>query len=979
MKHIICLFLFTCLCFSIKAQSTEDSLIRVLNSANTDTSRIQILQQLYYEVSNNPIKSKTYALDAFLKAKELDPSPAKSGAFALYADYLFSQANFDSAVAVYNDALGIAREIKSTPNELDALFGLGNSYLRKGNFTKAKDYHFQKLEIAEAIQDKESMAGSYNSLGLIETELGNFSKAMEYFTLSSQLFQEADNLDHYATTLMSIGLVLRQLGDYEASEKYYLESDSINKLLNDLEGRAYAYQNLAIIKKNTNNLSESMEYNRKALKSFQELGNLKKVGEIHYTNGSLAIIAKDYPKALNAFSKSLEYAEITNDSTMIAFANTYIGHTHIFLENFEAAEKFLLIGLSVSKDIDLEIMEKDAYEFLSLLYDARKDYKNAYHYRLMFEDLKDSLYTRDRRDLASEIEARYQNDQKEKEIKLLEKEKEVQNLQLTKRVNERNAIIAFTIAMLVLAGLLYNQYKIKQKANRKLLELDRLKSNFFANISHEFRTPLTLIKGPIDHVLHNPDEELGRENAEMISRNTSRVLKLVNQLLDLSRIDEGSLQLTPSEGDVLKCLRSTASSFNSLATARSMDYRVYIPHGELRANFDRDKLEKVLYNLLGNAFKFSDQGALITCDASCTNGTLKVEIADTGIGIPKDNLPFIFDRFYQVDGGTSKEQEGTGIGLSLSKELVELMGGTLTVWSELNKGSKFTMFLPLHEIKTHVKTGKKAKAEQVNTIRQNAEIRIEKEDARDVPSILMVEDNADMRQFIRDQMISAYKVFEAIDGEMGYNKSVSLQPDLIITDLMMPKLDGIELCKRLKTNVDTSHIPIIMLTAKAGIENKIEGLETGADDYLTKPFDAKELQVRSKNLISQRKNLRELFSKSEVNIDPKKVTVNSVDQRFLESLINLLEINYADPEFGVPQIQDSLAMSKTQLHRKVKALTNEPPGEVLRNFRLKRAAQLLSQKADSVTQIAYMVGFNNLSYFAKCFKQRYGTPPSSYS
>ena len=256
--------------------------------------------------------------------------------------------------------------------------------------------------------------------------------------------------------------------------------------------------------------------------------------------------------------------------------------------------------------------------------------------------------------------------------------------------------------------------------------------------------------------------------------------------------------------------------------------------------------------------------------------------------------------------------------------------------------------------------------------------RFQKADKRDVPTILLIEDNADMRGFIKDQLIEFYKVKEALDGEKGLQKALADNPDLIITDLMMPKMDGITLCKKLKSDVHTSHIPVIMLTAKAGMENKIEGLETGADDYLTKPFNANELLVRAKNLIVQRQQLRALFSKSETKVDPKRITVTTIDEKFLEELLLLLEEKYADSAFGVPEMQNALAMSKTQLHRKLKALTNEAPGELLRNFRLKRAAQLLSQKADSVTQIAYSVGFNNLSYFAKCFRELYGTSPSSY-
>tara|TARA_R110002096_G_scaffold392382_2_gene587369 strand:+ start:166 stop:1365 length:1200 start_codon:yes stop_codon:yes gene_type:complete len=398
----------------------------------------------------------------------------------------------------------------------------------------------------------------------------------------------------------------------------------------------------------------------------------------------------------------------------------------------------------------------------------------------------------------------------------------------------------------------------------------------------------------------------------------------------------------------------------------------------LWASFDRDKLENIVYNLLGNAFKFSENGSEISFVADYFGNHLQIQVSDTGLGIPPERLPFIFDRFYQVDNSATKEKEGSGIGLSLSKDLIDLMEGAISVSSEEKKGTFFTVLIPLQEIKT--RSNKVELTEAPKAIYPNMPniYDLTPSDHRNLPKILLIEDNSDMRQFIKGQLIGTYKVIEAVNGEAGLQYALKDPPDLIVTDLMMPRMDGIELCRKLKTDLHTSHIPVIMLTAKAGRENKIEGLETGADDYLTKPFDGKELLVRVKNLIEQRKYLRELFSNKDTGIDPKKVTVTSVDQKFLEEVLVLLENKFSEPDFGVPEMQVALAMSKTQLHRKIKALTNESPGELLRNFRLKRAAQLLRQKVDSVSQIAYMVGFNNLSYFAKCFKELYGVPPSVY-
>lgn len=519
--------------------------------------------------------------------------------------------------------------------------------------------------------------------------------------------------------------------------------------------------------------------------------------------------------------------------------------------------------------------------------------------------------------------------------------------------------------------------QLKRQAE-KLRELDKAKSRFFANISHEFRTPLTLIKGPIEQLEGNFTKRLDYDTVKMIRRNTNRLLNMVNQLLDLSKIDEGSLKLSPTEGDVFKSLRAATASFNSQAAQRNMDYRVEIPNSVYWASFDRDKLENIIYNLLGNAFKFSDNGAIISFSINTTASGLQIKVFNSGNGIAPDKLPHIFDRFYQGDNSGTRKAGGSGIGLSLSKDLVELMNGNITVASSEGLGTTFTVNLPIQEIMTKSKTKLGNTATQKEREKTAASFEFSKMDKRNIPNILLVEDNLDMRHFIRGQLVEFYQVTEALNGEIGFQKALTDPPDLVITDLMMPKMDGIELCKMLKTDVNTSHIPIIMLTAKAGIDNKIEGLETGADDYLTKPFNGKELLVRVKNLIVQREKLRELFSDKAKTINPKSVTVTSIDQKFLENVLDLLEEKHPQSDFGVRQMQAHLGMSKTQLHRKLKALTNESPGELLRNYRLKKAGQLIAQHADSVTQIAYMVGFNNLSYFSKCFKDFFGVSPSSY-
>lgn len=525
--------------------------------------------------------------------------------------------------------------------------------------------------------------------------------------------------------------------------------------------------------------------------------------------------------------------------------------------------------------------------------------------------------------------------------------------------------------------------QLKHQA-QQLQEMDHQKSRFFANISHEFRTPLTLIKGPVENIKEHPEETLSLEHIEMIDRNTDRLLRLVNQLLDLSKLDAETLHLEFAPGDIYQFLRVLAASFSSHAEQREIQFHIRIQDQPRPALFDHDKLENIVYNLLSNAFKFTPDKGEVTLVTSMYDNILKIEVSDTGKGIPSDRLDLIFDRFYQVDDTRTREQEGTGIGLSLTKELVSFMGGTITVNSKPGKGSTFTIQLPLEL--TEVSDRDVPEYETTSVYPLNDETK-EKERAdsslrdpvkkEDTFMTLVVEDNADMRQFIREQLDVDYHIVEAADGEEGWETAVSEVPDLVITDLMMPKMDGMELCRKLKTDERTSHIPVIMLTAKSGQEHKIKGLETGADSYLTKPFDRQELQVRVKNLITQRRKLREKYSKT-VLLEPRDIAVPSLDERFLQKVKNLLEENHSAAGFGVSQMQDALTMSKTQLHRKMKALTGHPPGEFLRNYRLKRAARILKQQGDSVTQVAYAVGFNNLSYFSKCFKELYEVTPSEY-
>ena len=921
------------------SQFKADSLLHVLPTLKEDSTKVQTYLYLVDEYYRKDLKT---ALDYAKKAEEL---AEKLGLALKLAQakrntgyMLTSLREYRQAKEKYKAALLVFSELDDYAGIMDVKTELGKIARMQSKNEEAFTLFFESLALAKNEGDKSREAIIYNHIGAVYANQKQYQKAIENYESALALVKELDIKPGISACLTNLANIYNEIKAYDDAIRYHKLALELKRETGDKLGEARVLNSLGGVYNNLEQYDTAENNFGQAHILAKAVGDAKLRYEIEYGLAASAFGKGDYGPSVKMATNAL--AKLDSTAT-------------------------------------LETQVK-IHRLLSQAYGELREFDKAHNNAVAVIGLSDSFYNEKIVLTTNDLEAKYQNEQKTKEIALLASEKDLQALKLNKRINERNGIIAFSIIMLLLAALLYNQYRIKQKANKKLKELDRLKSNFFANISHEFRTPLTLIKGPIERLEQNPDEKLSKDTVKMIRRNATRVLKLVNQLLDLSKVDEGNLKLEPTEGDVYKCLRAATFSFNSHAAQRQIDYKVQIPRTILWTSFDRDKLEKIVYNLLSNAFKFSDDGSVISFEAVYSEQDLQIQVADSGKGISEEDLPFIFDRFYQADSSSTREKEGSGIGLSLSKNLVELMDGTITVSSEVDKGSFFVVHLPLQEIKTRQATMVDEVTQTANITPWAESVELVEEDHRDLPSILLVEDNMDMRHFIKENLVKLYKIDEANNGKIGFNNAIANPPDLIITDLMMPKMDGIELCKRLKTNVHTCHIPVIMLTAKAGIENKIEGLETGADDYLTKPFNGNELLARTKNLIEQRKKLRELFADKKLHIDPKKVTVTSIDQKFLEQLLALLEVNHSHGDFGVPQMQEALAMSKSQLHRKLKALTDEAPGELLRNFRLKRAAQLLSQKADTVTQIAYGVGFNDLSYFTKCFKELYGVVPSSY-
>lgn len=567
---------------------------------------------------------------------------------------------------------------------------------------------------------------------------------------------------------------------------------------------------------------------------------------------------------------------------------------------------------------------------------------------------------------------------------------------------------AYTFYVLAFVFLLsYSIYYYTKKVREeKEQELDQMKLNFFINVSHEFRTPLTLILNPVDKILstYNDPEEV-KKSALIIQRSSRRLLHLVNQLLDLRKMDLGKKPLEISRMNIVKFSKDIFLLFEDLAKAKGLHFTFDAPKKEFYGMFDPDKIEKILTNLLSNAIKFTDKGGKVTLSIAELNlekeetvfwffkknkkeRTVEIRVADTGIGLKKEQLEEVFQRFFHADSTKS----GTGIGLNFIKSLVELHKGEIVVESEYLEGSTFIVRLPAdlmmekqqsansYELGTY-------KMDKVSITSAEYEIAISNEDEEGVlletekgnrPVVLIVEDNKELRSHLKNELSNQFQVKEAANGLIGLEMIKKFYPDIVISDVMMPEMDGFEMCRQAKNDIETSHIPIVLLTARSLEEDRIEGYDTGADEYLSKPFNINVLKARIRNLLEARKRAKERFASIGSILPSSEIATNTVDEMFLDKTTKIVMDNISDPDFSLEDIIKLLGMGRSQFYRKISSITGQNPSNFIRTIRLKYASELLLSKKYSVKELTHLCGFNSSAYFTKTFKELFGMTPTQY-
>jgi signal transduction histidine kinase/ligand-binding sensor domain-containing protein/CheY-like chemotaxis protein/AraC-like DNA-binding protein len=526
-------------------------------------------------------------------------------------------------------------------------------------------------------------------------------------------------------------------------------------------------------------------------------------------------------------------------------------------------------------------------------------------------------------------------------------------------------------------------FKLEQERHyaQQMHELDLMKIRFFTNVSHEFRTPLTLMLTPLENLLRGirADHTVHRQ-LSLVHRNAQRLLNLVTQMLDFKKLEVEETRFVAERGDIVQFVRQIAQTFSDLSEHKHIRYRFESAVESRYADFDQDKLSKVMYNLLSNAFKFTPENGEVTVRLRMVEReggeALEISVEDSGIGIPPEAQQKVFDRFYQHPTPGHIMNQGSGIGLSIAGEFVKMHGGTIDLASEAGKGSTFTVTLPLREslarmVPEHTAYAAPSEAESI-------EVDLADEKAgKEKPLILLVEDNDEFREYLKEVFRKEYRTLEAANGKIGLEITLEHIPDLIVSDVMMPEMDGIAMCRAIKTDRRISHIPVVLLTARAEEEQQLQGYQTGADAYVTKPFRLDILQVRISNLIVQREQLQKQFQQH-IEIRPTDVAVRSMDEQFVNHAVKVVEENMANAEYTVEQLSEAMSMSRVYLYKKILSLTGKTPIEFIRIIRIRRAAGLLEKSQLTVSEIAYQVGFNNPKYFTKLFKEEYQVLPTEY-
>ena len=852
-------------------------------------------------------------------------------------------AKFNEAVIYHRQALGLAEQLCDTVEIIQICNQIGTNFRRMGIMDEASTYHYKALALCEQYHDKSSYVALKNRVVSLNG-IGNVQLSMENYNAAILAFRQA------------------------LSGERQLESDL---------GQAINYANIGAIFEKQGMIDSAWIYYRRSMQHNQAAGSDLGISLCHTYFGNLLEKDKQWDNAIREYRSAYDLMEKSQDrwhwiESCIALARVNMGKG-----DMTSAQKYLTRASRTAKEMQSREHLREVYWLNYLYYEKLGNCPKAFENYKLSREYADSVSNIENTAHLQNVRVNFEKEKSSRELALIQANYRME--QRTKNIILFAGISILLLTIIVIGFLLY-VVRIKSRTQKIMRHMETVRSKFFTNITHEFRTPLTVILGLANQLSEKTgtDQE-SSASLQTIIRQGDHLLSLVNQLLNISKVRSSIEEPNWRTGDIVAFIRMIVENFQVFAQQKHLNL-IFVPQQTfLQADFVPEYFQKVMHNLLSNALKYTPKGGHIYITATQENNNLVIQIADSGKGIDKQDLPHIFETFYQ--GNNSCMDMGTGVGLSLAKQMVETMGGQITVKSAVGKGTVFFVTLPLKHGTSQWEEwipGESDKQPVSSVPTPNPASPETEPSGTDPVTILLVEDNQDVAFYIGGLLKERYRLLYARDGKEGLEKAAEYMPDLILTDLMMPGMDGFELCREIRSSIVLNHIPIIIITAKSEDVDKVQGLEAGADAYLLKPFNTDELHVRIAKLLEQRRVLREKYSQALRNNCTESVKLLPADQAFIDRLTNIIYSQISDSALNSDKIAEKMCMSKSQLNRKVRVITDSNTTTYILHIRMEKAKRMLSSNDLPIGDIAMQCGFEDAGYFGRVFKQTFGMTPSQY-
>lgn len=950
---------------SLLAQSPIDSLKKAIVGHNSASAKIDAWNSLYRDALNTD-----YALARELNEALLAEGLRTKSDSILFNAYLYDAyvlrltGDLNSALEITAKASGAVKRLKSPEYSSKYHTLLGTIYIFLDQPDSAYVHMNHNIKHAIDANDYGLIADAYFSLAHFFGRFGDYNQSLRYCLMADSTYQKNDEPDaNHASVISNIGTIFLDFKEFNKALEYFTRAEEMYQEAQNVYGIHMIQYRFAELYYQLGEYTKSLRYLDEALPFFED-NNIKfRLIDIFTLAGNNHIYELNFDKAQENHRRAVELSLMIGDTSKIASSSHALARSKALAGDIDNALVELKYALEMSNKSHLIKESAEISKSLSEMFEIKNDFANALSHYKIYLELRDSVQRSEQRNTVMLLETKYQTKNKEQAIELLTIQNEVSQ---QKAKSQRTIYFgSLALGIVLLLSLLYSNNR-KIKTAQKIRELDETKTRFFNNISHEFRTPLTLIKSPLEKLKTIDISPERQKMLDLIEKNSNRLMELVDQLLMLSKLESKEVRFVFTQTQSYQFFESALEPYLYQAKSNDITFQIDpIPNEQIW--IDHDAVHKIISNLLGNALKYTPAKHLGKVSIDVRDGFLNMVISNTGVHLQNIESEKLFERFYQKDN----QSVGVGIGLALTKELVQNLNGTIA--AEISGDQlTFRARIPVSKELVAGIPGVIIESDVFNTEEQEPDL-IDNENEK--PIVLLVEDNPSVREVVRSLFEDCFQVLEAKDGKEGLNKAVSMVPDVIITDAMMPVMDGFALTRELKANPLTSFIPIVMLTAKAEDADHLQALETMVDAYMTKPFSNQILIKKVEQLIETRTQWQKQHSK-QVVISAAELEVPDLDKDFLEKAQSILDSELANPEFSAAEFATQVGVSRMQLHRKLKTLAGMSTLDYIKNFRLHSARKLLQNSNLYVSEVAYMVGFNDAKYFSQCYKKLFGVTPS---